>query len=66
MDEHSLTEVRHLAVDEGLSLSAFIARELKNRFCAGASARASAFDLMKKSYRLGGGRFKRQELYDRG
>jgi hypothetical protein len=69
LDEALLREARHHAVDEGLSLSAWLTVQLQALVGEAddlARARSHALAAMKKGFALGGGKFRREELYDRG
>jgi len=66
MDEKLLREIRHRAVDEGLSLSAFIVRELDGRMRpASGHTRARALRLLDKPVRLKGALLSREALHER-
>ena len=71
LPEELLQEAKHLAVDEGLSLSRFVARSLEQRVEARRTfhaARARQLKLLNVGLPLGtGGRiaWKRDDLYER-
>lgn len=64
MDESLLRRIRHRAVDEGLSLSAYIVREMNARVNRG-SARSRALRLLDKPMRLKGSMIRREDLHER-
>ncbi len=68
MDELLLKHSRHLAVEEDMSLSEWIATligEAVKRKSAQAGNRDRALAVLKSPLRLGGNVFSRQELHDR-
>ena len=68
LDEQLITKAKQKAVGEGKSLSSVVAEFLK-KFCSPTSdfdsAKKRAIARLKKGYDLGGGKFNREELYDR-
>ncbi len=68
LDEALLREARHHAVDEGLSLSAWLTVQLQKLVRDPddfAAARSGALAAMRKGFPLGGRKVRREELYDR-
>jgi predicted transcriptional regulator len=68
IDDHLLTRVRHLAVDENKSVSAWVS-ELIARTLHEADeyeqARREAIDTLKVGFHLGGRPLSREEVHDR-
>lgn len=63
-------QAKHLAVDEGKSLSRIVTELLESRIRQSgssgyAASRQKAWAVMEEGFSGGGGRFDRQELHDR-
>jgi len=68
MDEELLKKLHHMAVDERMSLSAWIAKNLKRLIPGDATleeTRARSLSRMERGFHLGGRRMTRDELHAR-
>lgn len=68
LDARLLKKVQHMAVDEGLSLSAWLAKHLEDlsvRNDKYAIARKSALKRLEKGWHLGGKPLTRDEVHER-
>ncbi len=66
IEESLLRRMRHAAVDRGLSLSAFVVREMEERLRrTNGSARARALRLLDRPLRLKGALLSREALHER-
>ena len=69
LDEHLLTRIRHLAVDENKSVSAWVATLIQrtlNEADDYEQTRREALGALDTGFHLGGQPFSREALHDRG
>ncbi len=68
LEEQLLKKAKHTAIEKGFSLSQWLANLLKqavNKESNFEHAQKKALMYLKKGFNLGGGKFNREELYDR-
>lgn len=68
IDDQLLTRVRHLAVDENKSVSAWVSELIErtlNEADEYEQARREAIDTLDRGFHLGGRPLRREELHDR-